>query len=1193
MSDTSSLAPSRPHTPVGQTPLALPTARPYRFTWDPSSRRPGPESVSGTTEGRGGDDFAATPHPFGFLNHSTASLALGSIPPEWSSSRTGFHAISTVLNNPHKRQAPPKAHSSLPTVAPVSLPRVRRKDFETYLQAISPEWERYAQNTQLGQDGHANLDTSQITPRNSLSGDGDSPTTQEPPSIFLADGKSIPPLDTVPEVFFKKEFNLGDPRTFATVTEQDSANGYGRQDHSFADPFSLSHSLPLLEKFSHYADTVEQHLVREISIRSTSFFAALTNLHDLQSESERCLDRVSKLRTELQKVDDKNAKRGLEMVRKEMKMANLVKIRDGVQSISGVVEMTGVIKGLVHAGQWGQALEIIEELENLWEDDSLHEESTSALPTPTPKANGTAPHPSSKLDSLAEEHDDDHSSQQAHNLAYTNGSKSHRPHKIPLGSLEAFSNLPNHLRTLTMEIAASLSSELVSLLRNDLQTRREPNRKPEPDADQGLKDRLKPLLLNVVRTNGLKEAMLSWREAVLADIKGIMKTVLPAFELEGEETDGSEARAGLANHLREMHHTEFIVLIQRVYRTLFNASDGLQTQVTMIQEVLKNLGPSEVQSFDIHLVFCRSQTPQKSLDTNSIDEDLQDVLASATVLSSAQAGKVITYRTEQHTALELQDFLTFFNDSWAYLVKCEQVAKGMMIEFRGAINNQAKLYLKSYHEVRMSRSAKLVEDELWKPLAEVTPGLQRIVNALVDSAIRDPPELVIKTEDTIFSPYAANFSLAVTPNGTPAPTSALDSSAAPSFTTALDNSHAAAPANSRGVVKHLKVEDRSYYIVSATAEVLTLLQDYLRLVVNLPGMTMQALTRTIEFLKTFNSRVCQMVLGAGAMRSAGLKNISARHLALASQSLSVISDLIPYVRETFRRHLNQHSSTMLVEFDKLKRDYQDHQNEIHSKLVTIMGDRLDAHIKLLRTIDWSDKQPTTTPNKYMSDLVDETEALHRIVSRYLPKPITEYVLSQVFAAINHRLSEEYNTIELPHPEAKARLLEDARYLHRRLGALKNVTAPTGMLETVVSEKGVPRSSMNNVPRASAPSSPSPPTRSNTMSANQRLQSLLSSRASTDKALPIPDRTATPPPVPPTSDKPRSPSMASQVYSGTLSNDSLSQSQLSLSMRTSPPVQPIPTRRGSGFMQVERSASPLSQNAASSETPAKHLGTNGK
>ena len=42
-------------------------------------------------------------------------------------------------------------------------------------------------------------------------------------------------------------------------------------------------------------------------------------------------------------------------------------------------------------------------------------------------------------------------------------------------------------------------------------------------------------------------------------------------------------------------------------------------------------------------------------------------------------------------------------------------------------------------------------------------------------------------------------------------------------------------------------------------------------------------------------------------------------LALASQSLSVIFELIPYVRETFRRHLSQKQAVMLVEFDKLKR----------------------------------------------------------------------------------------------------------------------------------------------------------------------------------------------------------------------------------------------------------------------------------
>ena len=41
--------------------------------------------------------------------------------------------------------------------------------------------------------------------------------------------------------------------------------------------------------------------------------------------------------------------------------------------------------------------------------------------------------------------------------------------------------------------------------------------------------------------------------------------------------------------------------------------------------------------------------------------------------------------------------------------------------------------------------------------------------------------------------------------------------------------------------------------------------------------------------------------------------------ALASQSLSIVFELIPYVRETFRRHLSQKQAVMLVEFDKLKR----------------------------------------------------------------------------------------------------------------------------------------------------------------------------------------------------------------------------------------------------------------------------------
>jgi len=181
----------------------------------------------------------------------------------------------------------------------------------------------------------------------------------------------------------------------------------------------------------------------------------------------------------------------------------------------------------------------------------------------------------------------------------------------------------------------------------------------------------------------------------------------------------------------------------------------------------------------------------------------------------------------------------------------------------------------------------------------VTAAQQHLVDMMVDSAMQDSPELLFKA-----GPQT---------NGSSSP--------------AVQKS---------STQKHLTIEDRTYFTVPATNEVLSLLLDYIRIIVNLGTLTTDTMSRIIEFLKAFNSRTCQVVLGAGAMRSAGLKNITAKHLgmtfflplqfmysndisALASQSLSIMVSLIPYIRETFRRHLSPKQAVILVEFDKLKR----------------------------------------------------------------------------------------------------------------------------------------------------------------------------------------------------------------------------------------------------------------------------------
>jgi hypothetical protein len=79
------------------------------------------------------------------------------------------------------------------------------------------------------------------------------------------------------------------------------------------------------------------------------------------------------------------------------------------------------------------------------------------------------------------------------------------------------------------------------------------------------------------------------------------------------------------------------------------------------------------------------------------------------------------------------------------------------------------------------------------------------------------------------------------------------------------------------------------------------------------------------------------------MRTAGLRSISAKQLALSCQCIGMLSALHPLLRAGSLALVSQPRRALLIpEFDRLLTDLTLHTDEIHTKLVDIMRDRLNA-----------------------------------------------------------------------------------------------------------------------------------------------------------------------------------------------------------------------------------------------------------
>lgn len=351
-------------------------------------------------------------------------------------------------------------------------------------------------------------------------------------------------------------------------------------------------------------------------------------------------------------------------------------------------------------------------------------------------------------------------------------------------------------------------------------------------------------------------------------------------------------------------------------------------------------------------------------------------------------------------AWPLEAFCVYFALLWRFVQRVEASAKQPSAALRSCVLSGGKTFLATYHRQRLERAMRAVEEETWTP-TPVPAALQALVNELLEAGRTDVPSCMVPPVWSLAPPADA------------------------------------APGGGEST-RTVSVGDHAYFVVKASATVVTLLRDYVRLALNLPVFTAETLGALLEFLKQFNSRTCQVVLGAGAMRSAGLKNITARHLAIAAQTLSLMTALMPALRGVLQRRLQPTQLVLLGDFDKLLRDYREHQYEIHAKLLAIMSDRVQVHSQALTRLDAAAAAPTQP----VQDLCRETATLHRVVKQLLPDDVVRWLFAKVTAEADTRLAQALLHTDMRPADVHQRWAADVEYLGDKMAALY----PDGQLD---------------------------------------------------------------------------------------------------------------------------------------------------
>ncbi|EPY51498.1 GARP complex subunit Vps54 [Schizosaccharomyces cryophilus OY26] len=198
--------------------------------------------------------------------------------------------------------------------------------------------------------------------------------------------------------------------------------------------------------------------------------------------------------------------------------------------------------------------------------------------------------------------------------------------------------------------------------------------------------------------------------------------------------------------------------------------------------------------------------------------------------------------------------------------------------------------------------------------------------------------------------------------------------------------------------EHCLLQNQSIHMVNASVRLLETMNQYGQLVYHFPRLSHYLYYGMIDLLRTLNSRVYQLILGAGTVRSSGLSRVLGKHIALASQTVTLFQALSTSMVKFLSKYSGIRQTQELL---SLENDFDLHHDQITEKFIALMKERSNFCCGQIIIVTWDNEEP----HDYMKDLIKNLVKLYKVLHRY-SEPDCIRVIPNVIKMFEDRLQLE-------------------------------------------------------------------------------------------------------------------------------------------------------------------------------------------